>query len=386
MNWESLRHRGRRIFQVVVIAAVATAAGYWYFAPVPVIAYQVRNDSIVSEVMGTGTLEARVKSTVSPKISGRVNEILADQGDRVQAGQLLFTLDDTELNQQAEIAQATLEFWKASLGRIEADLAQSKAVLDNAQKIYDRNRKLMTKRAVSEEEIEESLEKLRIAEAGSSRSQAAVAEASKQIATAEKTMAYHQARLADTRVSAPFDGLVVKRFRDPGDIGVPGSPVLTLVSTDEIWVSAWVDETQMSRVRPDQPARVAFRSEPDKNYEGKVARIGRETDRETREFVVDVRVVTLPANWAVGQRAEVYVEVERKPNVPVIPSGFLIWRENVSGVYRRKGDRAEWVAVKLGLRGAERVEVTEGVGVGDTILIPTAGKSMELDKYRVKPQ
>jgi HlyD family secretion protein len=131
---------------------------------------------------------------------------------------------------------------------------------------------------------------------------------------------------------------------------------------------------------------VAFRSEPDKNYEGKVARIGRETDRETREFVVDVRVVTLPANWAVGQRAEVYVEVERKPNVPVIPSGFLIWRENVSGVYRRKGDRAEWVAVKLGLRGAERVEVTEGVGVGDTILIPTAGKSMELDKYRVKPQ
>ena len=336
--------------------------------------------------MGTGTLEARVKSTVSPKISGRVNEILADQGDRVQAGQLLFTLDDTELKQQAEIAEATLEFWKASLGRIEADLAQSKAVLDNAQKIYDRNRKLMTKRAVSEEEIEESLEKLRIAEAGSSRSQAAVAEAIKQIATAEKTMAYHQARLADTRVSAPFDGLVVKRFRDPGDIGVPGSPVLTLVSTDEIWVSAWVDETQMSRVRPDQPARVAFRSEPDKNYEGKVARIGRETDRETREFVVDVRVVTLPANWAVGQRAEVYVEVERKPNVPVIPSGFLIWRENVSGVYRRKGDRAEWVAVKLGLRGAERVEVTEGVGVGDTILIPTAGKSMELDKYRVKPQ
>jgi len=384
MNWDSLRSRGRRLFQAGIFLIAAAAAASWYFSPVPVVAFQVKSELLISEVMGTGTLEARVKSTVSPKISGRIEKILADQGDLVQAGELLFTLDDAELIQQAEIAQATLEFWKASLGRTEADLAQAKAVLDNARKVYERNRRLVTKRAVSEEENEESLEKLRIAEAGSARAQAAVSEASKQIMTAEKTLAYHNARLADTRVMAPFDGLIVKRFRDPGDIGVPGSPVLTLVSTEEIWVSAWVDETEMSRVRPDQPARVVFRSESGKDYRGIVSRIGKEADRETREFVVDVRVVSLPENWAVGQRAEVYVEVERKLAAAVIPTTFLIWRNDRPGIYVRAGDRAQWREVSLGLRGSESVEVKEGVEAGDTILIPAAGKNLALDAYRAK--
>ena len=63
--------------------------------------------------------------------------------------------------------------------------------------------------------------------------------------------------------------------------------------------------------------------------------MGREADRETREFVVDVRVVTLPENWAVGQRAEVYIEVDRKSAVPLLPAKFVFWRENIPGVFCR---------------------------------------------------
>lgn len=382
-NWDSIRWWSWRSLQVAMLAAVVVFGVYWYVAAVPVIEHQIEAGELVAEVMGTGTLEARVKSTISPKIAGRVHEVFVDQGDHVKAGQPLFTLDDVELQQQVEIAQATLALWQASLDRLQADHDQSKAVLESAQKEFDRTTKLLASKAVTVEESDKVTERLRIAEAGLSRSVAAQLEGRKQIATAEKTLAYSKARLADTQVVAPFDGLIVKRYRDPGDIGVPGSPILMLVSTQEIWVSAWVDETEMSRLHPDQSARVVFRSEAGKNYQGKVSRLGREADRETREFVVDVRVVTLPENWAVGQRAEVYVEVDRKSNVPLVPTKFVFWHGNTPGVFCRVGDRARWREITLGLRGAETVEVAKGVEVGDAVLMPAAGKNVSLENQRV---
>lgn len=99
---------------------------------------------------------------------------------------------------------------------------------------------------------------------------------------------------------SPYDGLITRRDRDPGGIVVPGASILQLVATNEIWVSAWVDETAMAGLKTGQPARVAFRSEPAKSYAGKVARLGREADREMREFVVDVRVKELPVNKSSG--------------------------------------------------------------------------------------
>jgi HlyD family secretion protein len=382
-NWDAIRWWSWRSFQVAMLVAVVAVGLYWYFAAVPVIEHQIEAGELVAEVMGTGTLEARVKSTISPKIAGRVHEVFVDQGDHVKAGQPLFTLDDAELKQQVEIAQATLALWQASLDRLQADHDQAKAVLESAQNEFERVRMLVVKNAASAEERDKATERLRIAEAGLSRAVAAQLEGRKQITTAEKSLAYSEARLADTRVVAPFDGLIVKRHRDPGDIGVPGSPILMLVSTQEIWVSAWVDETEMSRLHPDQSARVVFRSEAGKNYQGKVSRLGREADRETREFVVDVRVVTLPENWAVGQRAEVYVEVDRKSDVPLVPTKFVFWRGNTPGVFCRVGDRARWREVTLGLRGAETVEVAKGVAVGESVLMPAAGKNVSLENQRV---
>jgi RND family efflux transporter MFP subunit len=362
------------------------AAAYWYFSPVPTIAHKIVSGEVVAEVMGTGTLEARVKSTISPKIAGRVREILVDQGDQVYAGQLLFTLDDADLLQQVEIAKATTVSLNASLDRLRADHNQSQAILENAQKDFERIQKLLPINAVTIEEGDSATERLRIAEAGLARSAAALLEGKKQIITAEKNSGYNEARLTDTQVVAPFDGLIVKRYRDPGDIGVPGSPILMLVSTKEIWVSAWVDETEMARLHPEQAARVVFRSESGKDYQGQVSRLGREADRETREFVVDVRVVSLAENWAVGQRAEVYIEVDRKSDVPLVPAKFIFWRENTPGVYNPMDGRAKWRPVTLGLRGAEAFEVTAGVAVGDTVLMPAAGKNVSLENRRVAAQ
>ena len=371
------------VFRLVVLLVLLSSVGYAYFAAVPVVEHRLETGSLIAEVMGTGTLEARLKSTISPKIAGRVREILVDQGDQVEAGQLLFTLDDEELRQQVEVAQATIALWRASLDRLQADLDQAQAILENAQSDFARVQSLLASGAMTREEGDRATERLRIAEAGVSRSIAAQLEGHKQIETADRNLAYSQARLADTQVVAPFSGLIVKRYRDPGDIGVPGSPVLLLVSMDEIWVSAWVDETEMARLRQEQPARVVFRSESETNFKGAVARLGREADRETREFVVDVRVVQLPENWAIGQRAEVYIEVARKSDALLLPARFVFWRARTPGVYCRDGNLARWCPVELGLRGSEALEVFKGLEPGAIVLIPAGGKNVSLENRRV---
>jgi HlyD family secretion protein len=266
--------------------------------------------SAAEDLLGTGTLEARVKTQVSARIQERLVEVLADQGDTVKKGQLLAKLDDAELRQQAAIAQASFAAAKQTAQRVEADLARSQAVLEQARKDAKRFAGLLASNAVSQTDSDKAAEALKVAEADLKRSNAAIAEAQGLVLVAEKTMLHRQEQLAFAQIIAPYDGLIIRRDREPGEMLVPGATLMELISLDELWIRAWVDETEMPRLAKGQKARVVFRSEPQKNYPGVVSRLGREMDRETREFLVDVRVEQLPVNWAVGQRAEVYIQID----------------------------------------------------------------------------
>jgi hypothetical protein len=154
---------------------------------------------------------------------------------------------------------------------------------------------------------------------------------------------------------------------------------LQLIDTREIWISAWIDETAIAALAVGQPARVAFRSEAGRNYSGEVARLGREADRETREFQVDVRVQTLPVNWAVGQRADVFIETGHKSGVVAIPQKFLLWREGKPGVFVNDDGRAGWRSITVGLYGQQDVEVAQGLSVGDQIVTPSENLKQALE-------
>jgi HlyD family secretion protein len=227
---------------------------------------------------------------------------------------------------------------------------------------------LLASNAVSQSDADKAAEALQVAEADLARSIAAIAEARGQVLVAEKTLLHRKEQLAFTRILAPYDGLVIRRDRDPGEMLVPGSSLLQLISLDEIWVSAWVDETAVSKVSAAMPARVVFRSEPGKDYPGVVSRVGRETDRETREFLVNVRVTEWPANWTIGQRAEVFIETARASAVPVIPEEWLVWRDRLPGVFVPVDGVARWREVALGLHGSRRVAVTSGLQAGDVVI------------------
>lgn len=373
-----------RVFKGILVIIAVAGVVYWLkFSPVPVIQHQVEQGEIIAEVMGTGTLEAHFRSTISPRIAGRVREVLVDQGELVKSGQLLVRLDDVDMKPQVEIAQASVAVSQSALDRLQADQGQAQAVLEQTNVEHKRALELLSRNAISNSEADKTTLDWKVAQAGVTRAEAALVEARKQLIAAETNLAYRKALLGDTEIIAPFDGLIVRRYRDAGDIAVPGSPVLDLVSTEELWITAWVDETEMSRIAQGQPARIAFRSEPDHDYHGEVARLGRQADRETREFTVDVRVLELPKNWAVGQRAEVYIETARKTGVTVLPAQYILWRDEKPGVLVREGQHAIWHDLTLGLSGQEIVEVATGLEPGEWVILSANAKNADIAGRRV---
>ena len=374
----------RVAWKLALLVAIAGGVVYYLrFRPLPVKAFVVKADTVQAEVMGTGTLDARTRITLSSKITGRITTLGADQNDPVAKGQLLVTLDDSELRQQVEMASASLEATRASLVRAETDIARAQAILTKAKLDYDRTSQLLLKRAASQEEVDKTREALDVAQAGSDSSQAARNEAQQQVATAEQTLMYHQARLADAQIGCPVDdGLVTFRYREVGDIVVPGTAIMDVVCLDEMWVSAWVDESASGSLAAGQPARIIFRSEPAKAYPGEVVRLARQTDRETREFLVDVRVKDLPPNWSVGQRAEVYILTGLKADAPSIPQRLLLWRDGKPGVLVDDGGKARYQEIGTGLEGRETVEVTHGLEIGQTVITAADGNNAALTDGR----
>lgn len=351
-------------------AAVAFVFYRARFAALPVQAFQVTPAEIVGEVTGTGTLESRVETVISPRIQERLAEVLVDQNDFVHAGQLLARLDDGELRRQVDVADATLAGARATAARILVDEARAQAVEQQARLDHRRTSDLVANRVSSTADLDKAVEQLRVAEADLHRARAATAESLSQVATAERTLAYHQERLRFTELRSPYDGLVIRRDRDAGGVVVPGGSILQIIATNELWVSAWVDETEAGHLATGQPARVLFRSAPGQDYSGKVSRLGRETDRETREFLVDVQVDRLPTHWTVGQRAEVYIEIGRRTAALAVPTRFVQWSNSKPGVWIRERGRAAWREIRLGLRGQDRVEVLAGLAEGDWVVTP----------------
>jgi len=369
--------------KLLAFFAVGSLIAYrLFFAPLPVEPLKADSELIIAEVMGTGTLEARVHTMISPKLTGRLAQVLVDQSDKVVKGQKLLTLDDEDLRQQVEMAKAELSFAQAGVEKAVSQIKSAQATEKQAKSSFDRQSKLVSSGAVSMDAFEKVQQQFEVAQAGLSQAQSAKIEAEKLVAKDDASLQFAQAQLAYTVITAPFDGLIVKRSRDPGDIVVPGSMVLDMISLDQLWISAWLDETLLSKLKVGQTSKIVFRSDPKTELSGKVARISPQADSETREVLVDVAIDHLPQSWAVGQRAEVYIETDRKENAVVIPQRVIVWRQQQPGVFVIENGRTYWRKVALGVQGKDKVEVVHGLQAGQAVLIP--GTELPRDGRAVK--
>jgi hypothetical protein len=121
-------------------------------------------------------------------------------------------------------------------------------------------------------------------------------------------------------------------------------------------------------------------------FDGEVVRLGKQADRETREFLVDVRVLRLPETWAIGQRVEVYIEMDRRDDCIRVPLDFLAVQGGESGAFVYEGGLARWHAVTTGLEGRDSIEILSGIEPGQEIVRPSESDSKLTDGRKVRKQ
>jgi HlyD family secretion protein len=341
---------------MILIAAGLVVAVLKLLGPASVATVHPQRGPLVAEAFGTGTLEAKVVVSFSAKMIDKVGEVLVDQGDTVNEGQVLARLEATDYEHSVRVADA-------GVGQAHAELA--KARLDIA-----RQRELLRSAIISHAEFDSSEAAYRVAEA--------------KLKNAEAQLGFARARLADTMIYSPVSGLVMTRNLEVGGTVVPGAPIFRIADTHQLWITAMVDELVAGTLRVGQPARVTFRAHPGKSFPGRLARLAEEADRITEEREADVTVEQLPPGWFIGAKADVYIETDRKAEVLQLPRPAIVPRDDQPGVFVIDDGRAHWRAVQLGLIGRDAVELAGGVDAGDLVITdPFAGKQPIADGQRV---
>ena len=191
-SWVTVRRVKTAIKVFLVFGVIAFAVYFMRFSPVEVNVYPVVRGVVAEEVMGTGTLEARVRAAVSPKISGLLAEVKADQNDRVGKDQLLARLDDSNLRRQVELAEAVLAAARAALPRLDAEIVAATASVVKARENFERVVTLRKGNVIAQNELEQATESHDVAKATLSRIQAARLEAERNIDRAAAALRYAQ--------------------------------------------------------------------------------------------------------------------------------------------------------------------------------------------------
>lgn len=352
--------RWRRVLVLTgwgLLAAAAVALVAWRLAaPVKARVIHPKRGELVQEVFGTGTLEAKVVVVLSAKITGKVAEVLVDQGDAVVPGQVVARLEATDYENSVRLAEAALR---------QARAQQAKAVRDVA-----RNREMLRKDYISQSAFDDLTTNSQVAEA--------------QAKSAEADLGFARARLADTIIRSPVAGLVMVRSLEVGDTVVPGTAIFRIADTQKLWIEAMIDEQQAGVLQLGQPARITFRSQPNKTYIGRLERLAREADRVTEEREADVAVDNLPPDWFIGAKADAYIETARRKDALQVPSRALVPRGGERGVFVAEDRHARWKPVQVGLVGRDAVEISGGLDPGTWVVAdPFAGQKPLSDGQRI---
>jgi len=358
---------------IAILAIVGIAAGGWalFLRPVGVQVLTAQRDVPV-QVFGLGTVEARVVSKVGFKVPGVLVELHADQGDRVAKGEVLARLDAREQAARVDRAQAGIMQADANLQRAIAGVTKAQATLANAKSVNERRQSLVKQHTVSVEAADAARAAFDIA-----RADVTLADSEVQVARAATVDARAQLLLEKTTLdlhtlAAPYDALVVARQKELGAVLAPGEPVFTLIDPQTVWVLAYIDESKAGGIAVGQKAEIVLRSRPDHRYKGRVARIEIESDRVNEERRIEVAFDALPADFHLGEQAEVYITTGRIERALLAPEAAIDGLGNGRGtVWTVEDGRLERRAVTLGRRLLDgRNEITGGIPDGVSVVSP----------------
>jgi RND family efflux transporter MFP subunit len=293
----------------------------------------------------SGTLAPEREATVRAELTAPVVQTMIDQGQRVSEGQLLIRLDDAAIRDQVLSARSAV--------------TTAQANLTVAQREQERNDALLKAGAIAERMVEQSRAQVTAA-------QAQLANAQAQVASAEK-------QLANTRITAPFAGIVSERSVNAGDVVSPGTALVTVVDPSTMRLEASVPAEALSAVRVGAPVDFSVTGYPNRHFTGRVTRVNPIADPATRQVRIIASLPNAGNTLVGGLFAEGRVSSESH-QASVVPQSAVDERGLRPSVERLKNGRTEKTEVTLGLRDAatETVEVTQGLTPGDTVLLGAA--------------
>ncbi len=373
-----------------VTIALAGGVGFalWAFdlpsaeAPVPVRTAVAQGSSVStpsdSVLDATGYVVARRQATVSAKTTGKVIEVLIEEGVVVAEGQLLARLDDSIPRAQYELARSQLASADASLAELEVNLKQAELDLERTQGLATRNlasQADLDRDALSVEGLIARLERAR-----------------RDIAVAERSMAVQKQLLDDMQIRAPFAGVVIAKAAQPGEMispisaggGFTRTGICTIVDMASLEIEVDVNESYINRVYPEQPVQVVLNAYPDDAYPARVIAIIPAADRN--KATVRVRVGLLERDGRVlpdmgvrvafMQEEETSAAAEPEPGV-LVPGAAVAEDAEGAFVYVVEDDAVNRRAVRVGGRDGARVRVLTGLSGGELVVAQLSAEVLD---------
>lgn len=363
------------IFGASILAAPLVA---WYLLVNSAIAVEIAAVPSGVEAAGTqaggavlaasGYVVARRMATVSARITGRVHEVLIEEGQRVQAGEVLAVLDSIDADAQRDLASAQAGAAASRIQSVEAQLMEANA---SAARLET----LVQSQLVSVSQFEQA-----VAQRDALRAELATAQRNRDVATAQLRIA--GIGVDDTVVRAPFSGVVIAKSAQPGEIisplsaggGFTRTGIGTLVDMDSLEVEVDVGEAYIGRVLPGMTVETALNAYPEWKIPGSVIAIVPAADRGKATVKVRISLSIRDDRVVPDMGATVsFLQEEKVPRSESssirLPMSALVVRDGSHAVFLLEGDAATLRKVEIGGRQSGHVEILRGLSPGEQVVL-----------------
>lgn len=315
-------------------------------------------------------LVAAEQVSVAPvSVSGFLSKIFVDVGDKVEAGQIIATLDCREYT-----AQGT---------QVAKTISQRQAQVEETKSLLDRMLLMERDNLIAPAEVDRARAAYRVAEA--------------QLAEARARHSEVSQRQGYCSLKAPFDGYVSARFLDPGAMVGPGEkPVVSLVRTNDVTVLASLIEKDAVKVVKDMRVNIVLHALPERPLEGRIARIGRAIEPISRTLPIEIDIPNAGDLLLPGMTGRVEIVIDTHRDAILLPITALLHLERASYAFITEPDeegvlRARRVEVKLGEDLGDWIEIVEGIAATDQVVLfgrelVTDGKRVELRAPTTLPE
>jgi membrane fusion protein, multidrug efflux system len=391
-----VRTRARNVFFALILPSVFAAAGCGGSSSRPQtapVAEGVRTETVEmqtlpNETQAPGSVISAATAQLAARTTGTVLQVPVREGDAVKSGQILAQLDDAEMLARRDAAQAALQQAEAGVTAAGDALAAAQAHANVAKQTYDRYVYLRDQKSVSPHEFDVIQAQQLAAQAGLHQAQAGLQQANAAKSQAESNVhaAAEEARYA--RITAPFDGRVVRRLVDPGSLVMPGTPLFVVEDTAHYQLEVTIPADAIAGGDSSQPihkgskARVALDTIPGRSFAGRIAEI--EAGADPDSHTVQARV-SLPRDPAIrsGLFGRAWFERGTR-SATAVESSAVVERGQLRGVYAvDPSGIAQWRVLTLGQAFGERIEVLSGLSAGEKIVVNPSDR--DLGGMRVQP-